>query len=342
MEKYLLNGKELQALRVEHRRQLKKNGRAADRVKVIYLLGSGWQVQTISEALLMDEKTIRSYYSAYQTGGIEELLQTHFKGREKQLTDTELNLLDEHLQEVTYLRVKDIVEYVKQAFDVDYSIRGLTDLLKTLNYRYKKPQKVPWRVDKPAQQAFIQWYDRLQKRLPLDASIYFMDAIHPQHQALAGCGWIKRGETKALRSNPVVKRVSINGAVNIRTLRWIVSFESRLNKETTKDFIEKLRKHQPKGKIYLICDNAGYYDSPEVVAYAASMAIEIVYLPPYSPNLNLIERGWYYFQKQVLYNRCYKTFEEMKNACWQFFRTISLHEDNLRSLLTEKFQTLPG
>jgi transposase len=340
MEKYQLSKQKLQALRVEHRRQLKVSGRAADRVKAVYLLGSGWSVQSVCEALLLDDNTVRSYFSAYQTGGVAFLLATYYEGSEKKLTDEELRLLDEHLQEVTYQRVKDIVQYVEEMLEVEYTISGMTDLLKALGYSYKKPTKEPKQIDVQAQLAFIKAYKKLRKNLGKDDSIYFMDATHPQHTSLAGYGWIKRGQEKALKTNPIPNRLNINGAINIINLNCVVQYEERLTKETTKDFLEQLRKHQPRGWIHLINDNAGYYDSPEVVAYAESMAIKIHYLPVYSPNLNLIERLWRHFQKIVLYNRYYKTFEEMQAACRHFFETLDEHQAALRTLLTENFQII--
>jgi len=340
MEKYELSKQELQSLRVEHRRQLKVSGRSADRVKAVYLLGSGWSVQSVCEALLLDDNTVRNYFSAYRTAGIAFLLATHYEGSEKKLTDEELRLLDEHLQEVTYQRVKDIVQYVEEMFEVDYTISGMTDLLKALDYSYKKPTKEPKQVDTEAQLAFIKKYKKLRNNLGKEDRIYFMDATHPQHTALAGYGWIKRGQEKGLKTNPIPKRVNINGALDIINLTCVTQYEERLTKETTKDFLEKLRKEQPRGWIHVINDNAGYYDSPEIVAYAKSMAIKIHYLPAYSPNLNLIERLWRYFQKMVLYNRYYASFEDMKTACQHFFKTLDNHQEALRTLLTENFEII--
>lgn len=340
MEKYQLSDNELQALRVEHRRQQKVSSRSADRVKAVYLLGSGWAVQSVCEALLLDDNTVRIYYAAYRAGGVKDLLATHYEGSDKKLTDEELRLLDEHLQEVTYQRVKDIVAYIEEMFEVEYTVSGMTDLLKTLDYSYKKPTKEPKQEDVEAQLRFIKLYKKLRKNLGKDDSIYFMDATHPQHTPIAGYGWIKRGQEKALKTNPIPKRISINGAVNIVDLNCIVQYEERLTKETTKDFLEMLRKHQPQGWIHLINDNAGYYDSPEIVAYAKSLAIEIHYLPAYSPNLNLIERLWRYFQKIVLYNHYYKTFEDMKAACKDFFESLDEHTEALRTLLTENFEII--
>ena len=68
--------------------------------------------------------------------------------------------------------------------------------------------------------------------------------------------------------------------------------------------------------------------------------IKLIFLPPYAPNLNLIERLWKYFRKVVLYNRYYATFAEFKQACLDFFANLRSHRAALRTLLTENFEIL--
>ena len=63
-----------------------------------------------------------------------------------------------------------------------------------------------------------------------------------------------------------------------------------------------------------------------------------MYLPAYSPNLNIIERLWLYFKKKVLYNRRYDDFASFCGACKRFFKRLPEHEAELHSLLTDNFQ----
>jgi len=71
-------------------------------------------------------------------------------------------------------------------------------------------------------------------------------------------------------------------------------------------------------------------------------AYVLMFLPPYAPNLNLIERLWKYFKKNVLYNHYFETFDEFKQACTHFFDNLDEHHAPLRTLLTEKFQIIEG
>jgi transposase len=340
MKEFRLTAEQLKILRRRHREARKK--RQADRLKAVYLLGKGWSIYDVSEALLLDEDTLRNYIQRYQEGGIKALLKDGYKGSEGKLTEGELKELDAHLQEVTYLRVKDIVVHVKKEYEIEYTESGMTKLLKRLNFSYKKPKKVPGKANKEEQQKFLKKYRKIRCKMSSNDSLYFMDGVHPEHQPIIKCGWIKKGTEKEIKTTARQKRLNINGAVNIDTMDVVATFNKQLNEESTLDFLEKLRKKESEGKIYLICDRARYYYTDKIFNYAKSMCIEIIHLPPYSPNLNVIERLWQYFQKVTLHNHYYKQFNEFKSACKSFFANAWRHKNNLRSLLTENFETIGG
>jgi transposase len=338
LQNYTLTPDQLAELKREHK--LCKKRKEADRIKAVYLLGKGWTVFEVAEALLLEDDAIRRYFNCYQEGGLKNLLENKYVGRMSYLTETELALLETHLKEHTYQSVTEIIDYVIEEFDVEYTESGIRHVLYQLDFVYKKPEKVPHKVDEDVQKKFIKRYKAIRNRLKKGDGLYFMDVTHPEHTAIPGHGWIKRGETKFLKSNPRPYRLNIHGAINIRSLKMVVRFEKKINKDAAMDILEDLRKHQPKGWIYLICDNAGYYQSSEVKAYAKSLAIKLVYLPPYSPNLNLLERIWKFFKKKVLYNKHYREFIDMLNVSKKFFREIDQYREELQTLMVEKFQII--
>lgn len=340
MQDYKLTQEQLQCLKRAHRRQ--RNKKKAYRINAVCLLGQGWSVKDVSEALLLDTDTLRNYWDRYQSGGIPGLLKDKYVGGESHLTDVEKHQLEAHLQENVYARVKDIINYVKAEFDVSYSESGMTKLLHTLGFSYKKPKKLPGKSNKKAQEEFIKRYHEIKREKNLDDSIYFMDATHPHHQTLTNYGWIKRGEEKPIRTSLTQKKLNIQGAINIETLEVVSSFEPWLTEESTLDFLEKMRQKVPKGRIYLVSDRAPYYHTQRVKDYAESMAISMEYLPAYSPNLNPIERLWLYFQKQVLHNKYFSTFKLFEDSARKFFANIRWHKKNLEDLITDNFQTLPS
>jgi len=100
MKNYKLNKKQLQELRNAHRRPKRNNETiiAADKIKAVYLLGSGWAVKRVMEVLMIDETTLRRYFTSYQESGIDGLVETNYKGSGGFLSDAEEADLDGHLE----------------------------------------------------------------------------------------------------------------------------------------------------------------------------------------------------------------------------------------------------
>jgi transposase len=107
---------------------------------------------------------------------------------------------------------------------------------------------------------------------------------------------------------------------------------------------EKIEAWYPEAPaIYVFCDNAAYYHSKKIQKYLETSRMHLEFLPPYSPNLNLIERLWRFMHKHVSHNRYYPTFSGFKEESLMFFdRLPEEFADNLRSLLTLSFPIASG
>jgi transposase len=93
--------------------------------------------------------------------------------------------------------------------------------------------------------------------------------------------------------------------------------------------------------ITLFLDNARYQKCKIVTELADQLKIELIYLPAYSPNLNLIERLWRHVKQQVLYSRYYDSFPKFKTAIMDCINASQLSEKKaLRSLFSLNFQII--
>ena len=339
MTEFILSQEEISELKKSHRKVKKK--RDAYRINTIMLLGTGWTIREVAEALMLDDETIRNYLNRYKDGGLKSLLSDDYKGYGGKLSNAEIVQLDDHLSENTYVRTQDIISYVSKQFKEKYSISGMTDLLHRIGYAYKKSKLVPGKADVKAQEEFVEFYKELKQAKGAKDPIYYVDGVHPQHNSVAAYGWIKKGKVKELKSNTGRQRLNINGAINIEEISPVVGYSKTINAQSTISLLKKIEsKHLDAESIYTICDNAKYYRSKKVKEYLQMSKIKLVFLPPYSPNLNLIERLWKYFRKIVLYNKYYETFDEFKQACKSFFRNIKKYQEDISSLLTENFQII--
>ena len=332
MEGFTLSPSKVKQLKLLHKKQ--RDRRAADKIKAIVLLGTGWTLSSVSEALLLDTETLRSYVKKYREGKIDEVVKLKYEGRKSNLSNEAKLELQTYLSKNTYPDVKSIIFYVKSKYGVLYKSTGMRNILKELGFVYKKPKLIPNTTNPVEVIAFLQRYEKIRRsKKPL----YFMDGVHPQYNSRPSHGWILRGETKALLSNTGRKRININGAINIDTKKIITNINESINAQSTISLFKKILKdNKNEKKVYIVCDNAGYYRGKLVKNFLEkNKKIEIVFLPSYSPFLNLIERLWKYFNKIVLYNKYYAKFSEFKEACLKFFKRS--HKRVLDKKLVEKF-----
>jgi len=106
-----------------------------------------------------------------------------------------------------------------------------------------------------------------------------------------------------------------------------VRFDDSINADPTIAlFVQLERFYAVATYIYVICDNARYYQARAVQAYLKNSRIKLVPLPAYAPNLNLIERLWNFFKKQILYSQYYESLNTFRKTCEEFFSNPQQHQ----------------
>lgn len=137
------------------------------------------------------------------------------------------------------------------------------------------------------------------------------------------------------------KRFNVLGALNAITKELVtVTNHTYINAASVCELLVKLHKQFHGLPIYLIMDNARYQRCQLVLEKAKSLSIQIIFLPPYSPNLNLIERSWKFVKKKVLYNQYYPRYEQFCLAITNCLeQTDSAYKEELDTLLVAKFQS---
>jgi transposase len=138
------------------------------------------------------------------------------------------------------------------------------------------------------------------------------------------------------------KRFNVLAALNATTHQVItVTNDSYINALSVCELLKKLAALGLCIPITLVLDNARYQKCQLVQDLAASLRIELLYLPSYSPNLNLIERLWKFVKKQCLYSKYYEDFSLFQEAISTCVENAHItHEKELNSLLTLRFQSL--
>ena len=200
---------------------------------------------------------------------------------------------------------------------------------------------VPGGVNTEEQAAFLAEMEPFLAETEETEAVYFMDAVHPQHNTRADFAWIKRGEKQVVRSNSGRQRMNINGAMNAHQPEdVIIHVADTIDAQAVIALFEKILVQNPdKSQIHIFCDNARYNKCIVLNEYLEkNPKIQLIYLPTYSPNLNLIERLWKFMRKKVMNLKFYAKFKEFQAAILHFFDTIKQHKSELQTLMKPNFQ----
>lgn len=328
---------------------LERSRREADRIRCILLLDAGKSYEEISLFLYLSSRNIRRFEKIYEVGGLLSLLMFRSSGSVSHINQEQLLELHNHIDCNYITDSKLLVEYVRLSFGVLYSVSGLRKLLTRTGYVYKKTKLVPSQADAAQQELFL---DNLQHELSNSSAngsatsvVYFADGVHPTHNSRASRVWCKKGEDKQIKANTGRDRININGAINACNPSELVYHNSdTINAQTTIELFKKLdHKYQFQNQIkeiVVIADNARYYKNKLVQEYLINSKIKLLHLPPYSPNLNLIERLWKILYEKVINNKFFQKFALFKHAVIHFLDNLTQFKTEINQRLTLNFNVV--
>ena len=207
---------------------------------------------------------------------------------------------------------------------------------------YRKARGVPAKADPVAQKQFHDGTLKplLKQALAGKRRVFFVDAAHFVRGAYLAYLWcfirwvVPTGAGR--------QRYSVLGALDAVTRTLIrQTTTGTVNQQTAAELIWKLREIHPEGPISVVLDNARYQHTPLVKMAAAWQKIDLVYLPPYSPNLNLIERVWKFVKKKALANKPFADIRSFQNAISDVLDGLdTTFRSQMATLPTHNFETL--
>lgn len=324
---------------LEFRHRKERDKHVCDRIKAVLLSSESWSTGMISQALRLSEDTIRRHLKDYE----EELkLRPGNGGSSELLSEEEAALLVAHLDQTSYLRVEDICRYVRETFQVTYTVAGMTKWLHRHGFSYKKPKGTPSKADPIAQKAWIEVYEKLMNDLPEDEPLLFGDGVHPTMGTKITYGWIRKGQDKLIETTASRTRMNLFGALNLETMTATIAPYETLNTESMVAYFALLKQTYPNARrIHLILDRGSYNRSQKTQEAAREAGVVLHYLPPYSPNLNPIERLWKVMNERVRNNVFFKSADHFKREILHFFEsTWPQIADSMKDRINDSFQTL--
>jgi transposase len=332
---------------IAHERYHHPDPRVQRHLEILWLKHHGFTHQRIATLAGCSRRTIQRTLSEYLEGGLARIHQVPAKEAHSELDDHRVSLA-EFFKEHPVRGVKHARHLIEQRTGIR---RGLTQVRLFLRRLGLAPRKVSAIPIPPkstldehvkTQAEFLQ--NKLEPRLAEARqglrAVYFVDAAHFVFAPFLGVLWCLA--RLCIRAASGRKRYNVLGALNAVSHQLIqVSNHSYINAESVCLLLRAVADAATPGiPITLVLDNARYQKCALVDDLAKQLGIDLLYLPSYSPNLNLIERVWKFVKAERLRSTYYANYDGFTTAIQQCLDDLpTKHKDAMDSLLTHNFQT---
>jgi len=294
---------------------------------------------TIAAALGISNDTVTNYLNLYLSGAIQGLVEDRYY-RPASSVEPHLEQIAEALAADPVATCSEAASRIEELTGIRLSDSQAGRIMKRLGMKYQKSAAMPGKCDPQMQFDFLddELLPRLEEAGEGRRRVFFVDAAHFVMGAFLGMVWAFA--RVFVRAGSGRQRYSVLGAVETRDHGFVsVRTTGSVNSETICELISKLDKAYPGEEITLVMDNARYQRNRKVVEFAETAGIELLYLPAYSPNLNLIERVWRLVKSKCLRNHYYESFGLFIGAIDDFIDSLNgVNRHRLKSLVTENFQ----
>jgi transposase len=331
-----------------------------DQAREIYLADLGIPLQDIATVLMISLERVKCHLDEYFNGKYDKdgkCFRNHLGklsgGSAPKLSLQQSEKLDLYCSGIQALNVDEIRSWVQTQLGISLSRTAIRNWLQKHDYRYVKPPTALPAVAPELQVQHLvkhQEIQRILKENPQENLLFYIDSVHPTMASKPAFGWIKKNADFALKASKKARRVNITGAWNPESME-LISFEyyKTVDALTFEHFLSFLREEVdkktpdlPQKTIYCILDNGSAHRAVSVAEYAENNKIILIFLPPYSPNLNPIERVWRIMNRLVRNNINFENYASFCDAIRRFLaETWDNIKEEMRKWVNENFHLNP-
>jgi transposase len=315
------------------------------KLEVLWLKSQGLAHHDIARLAGVCRASVQRYLREYLDGGLDAIRRYPWKGQRSAL-DGHRASLEEHFRHHPPRSVREARGVIEQRTGLRRGETQVRRFLRRLGLQPRRVAAVPLPPKATAEDHARAQRQFLEAELdPMLAEaragrrdVYFVDGAHFVYAAFLGWVWcLVRFFVRAASGR---KRYNVLGAVHAVSHQLIrVANHTYLNAESVCALLRAVAAAGVGRPITVVLDNARYQKCALVQGLAESLGIRLLYLPSYSPNLNLIERVWKFVKKQCLRAVYHATYDEFTGAIDHCLASLgTTHKAEMESLLTHNFQ----
>jgi len=213
---------------------------------------------------------------------------------------------------------KIIAEEILKRFDIKLSESAVGRILKRNKITPQKPIRKAYQQNKEAVEEFMNktFPELVQKIKNNGGLILWLDETQACSDSNIGRTWGRQGETPIIAGNGQKQKINVIGTIDQNGQPQFMTYEGNTDTYVVISFLDMLSKKY-KEKLYIVLDNAHYHKSKALLEHIETYHkgwLELVYLPPYSPELNPAELIWAHLKSHGLNRILTKTKEKFVDA----------------------------
>jgi transposase len=333
---------------IERRCKATLDRRVYQRLTAVLTVAKGNSREEAADLLGVGLSQLGEWLRVFRNQGLDALCTLHYKGDPGKLTPRQVEQLKAKVSTGCFRNSDQIRQWIEDSFHVTYKPSGVKDLLKRIGVSYHQVTGFLWKADPDKQEAFVKKYRRQKANAHRQGAghtrRYFVDACHPVWglDLVYSC-WLLVGQRFLVGMGGGRKRLNILGAycpddqeyLDLRLTR------DNINGEQFVNLLRLLRERHPETRRFILyLDNAAYYGKPIVQEWLRRhREFHLEPVPPYSPNVNLIERLWRFLRQKALC-RWHKTFEAMQEAVSGVLDHLEQYREELATLMVDTFHII--
>jgi transposase len=300
----------------------------------------GYENQAIANIMEISRNTVCNYLTLYEQTGLEGLKTLNYQGPVSKL-DRHQPKVETSFRQQPPKSVKEARARIKKMTGIKRSPSRVRAFMKRMGMKPRATGQIPAKADPEKQKQF---HDQilqplLQKAKAGQCHVFFLDSAHFVLAAFVALVWCF--ERIFVKTAPGRFRLNVIGAIHATTQELTALYnDTYITADTVVQLLERIAEQYNGLPIHIILDNARYQHCQFVKETALRLNITLVFLPPYSPNLNLIERLWKFVKAEVCAANYFQDAKTFQNAIVDFLNQLERKsmKKQLKSRLALNFQ----
>lgn len=303
----------------------------------------GYENQAIADILEVSRNTIGNYLTIYDQRGFDGLKELNYQGPVSKL-DKHQPRVEASFRQAPPRSVKEAGIRIKKLTGVKRSATRVRAFLKRIGMSPLATGQIPAKADPEQQKKF---HDQVLQPLLQEAQtgkchVFFLDSVHFVLAAFVAIVWCF--ERVFVKTAPGRFRLNVIGAIHATSQELTALYNTTyITADTVVQLLEEVALKYTGLPIHIILDNARYQHCQFVKDAALKLNITLVFLPPYSPNLNLIERLWKFIKAEVCAANYFQDAITFQKAIIDFLNQLDRKsmKKQLKTRLSLNFQLFP-